>query len=89
MAGKQTQPKPGHLRGTSRNSTDRTGRSDGHEQIQGGVPGHRHGSSHADEKRGGSDPVQGDVRGYTGKVSSRGVSTKRVGLVNRKSRISK
>lgn len=29
MALKQTQPKPGHLRGTDSNPTNRTGRSDG------------------------------------------------------------
>lgn len=30
----QTQPKPGHLRGTSSNPTKKTGRSDGHERVE-------------------------------------------------------
>lgn len=69
MPGKQTQPKSGHLRGTSANKTNRTGRSSGHVQIQGGVPGHKYGKSGPVARPGGSDPKQSpSVRGYRDNV---------------------
>lgn len=89
MALKQNQPKPGHLRGTSTNKTNRTGRSDGAKQVQGGVPGHKYGKSAPMARKGGSEPtLPGSVRGYRDNVSrKRGAEPVRKDLVGNDGRI--
>jgi hypothetical protein len=85
MTLKQTQEKPGHLRGVSPPVGGKSGAS-GHDGGQKKV-GYPRSNSTPEGGSSGSSPEQGPVRGYKNRVSDRGISTTRRDLVNKDPRI--
>lgn len=75
MALRQNQPKPGHLRGVSKNPKKTSGTS-----LPGGAHGHHEYNKSANTTdRSGSVPEQGNVRGTQLNAKARKVSTKDIG----------